>query len=452
MARFFRQSPLTFVILAVLVLLGAFITWNLAAPEQDARVLAIRQSGYPASLKELDAWYTHVPESQNAAMILTKAFSQPGLADSSSTMTVLGDKSWVPTRGHLLDDESKAQLTAVLETNKTLLDLLHSAAGLTNSRYSVDLTQGFQTLIPHLPKTKGSVQLLATEALLDASNGDIEKSLADLRAAGTVADSIAEEPLLISQLVRIGGWGIICKRTELILNGASLKDEQLAELQTLFRDAERPDSMVRGLGGERASGLSVFMGSRDQLLLFGGSSSTPPTITERLRTSLFMGALKSTGILRKDKSFYLDIMATNIAAAEAPFPERLALGQQASTAALSPPNRLCIFSRMLLPALGRALQRDGDHAARIRTTQTAIAIERFRLAHNNLPADLNELVPTYLASMPLDPFDGKPLRFKRLSSGYVVYSIGTDLRDDGGNEGDTKKQSSPKDTTFIVEK
>jgi hypothetical protein len=44
------------------------------------------------------------------------------------------------------------------------------------------------------------------------------------------------------------------------------------------------------------------------------------------------------------------------------------------------------------------------------------------------------------------------LRFKRLATGYVVYSIGSDLRDDGGSEGDPKKQSSAKDITFILER
>jgi hypothetical protein len=452
MARFFRQSPLTLVVLAFVFLLGGFIAWNLASPEQDARVPAIRRSGYPVSLRELDVWYTHVPDSQNAAVILTKAYSQPGLADSSSTLTALGDKSWVPTRGHLLDEEGRAVITAVLATNQTLLDLLHSATSLTNSRYPIDLTQGFIVLLPHLTKAKGSIQLLTTEALLDASNGNIQKALATLRAAGTVADSLAKEPVLISQLVRIAGWVIICKRCELILNGATLSDDRLADLQALFRNAERSDTMARGLGGERATGLTVFMGSRYQGNIFGSANSAP-TLKDRMLTSLYYGLLKSTGILHKDKTFYLDVMATNIAAAEAPFPERFTLSQRAATAALSPPNRMCIFSRMLLPALGKAIQRDAEFAARIRTTQTAIAIERFRHAHNgNLPSDLNELVPTYLPSLPGDPFEGEPLRFKRLSSGYVVYSIGSDLRDDGGSEADPQKQTAAKDVTFIVEK
>jgi len=451
MARFLRQSPLTLVVLAFLLLLGGFIAWNLATPDQDARVLAIRQKGYPTSLRELDAWYTHIPDSQNVALILTNAFSQPALTNA---FTVVGDTNWVPARGHLIDKDRGAELSAVLTTNQTLLDLLHSATALTNSRYPIDLTQGFKVLLPYLGKVKGSVQLLTAEALFDASNGEIDKALEALRAAGAVSDSLAEEPLLISQLVRYASWAIIWKRCELILNGAALSDPQLNELQTLFQNAEKPNAMVRGLAGERASGLAVFMGSPDLNYIFVGmDSDSPPALKDRLRASLYIGLLKSTGILRKDKAFYLDVMATNIAAAEAPFPQRLTLAQQANTAALSPPSKLMIFSRMMLPGLSRAIQRDGDHTARIRTAQTAIAVERFRRAHNGeLPTDLNELVPTYMPSLPRDPFDGQPLRFKRRTTGYVVYSIGSDLRDDGGSEGDPQKRTSAKDVTFILER
>ena len=34
--------------------------------------------------------------------------------------------------------------------------------------------------------------------------------------------------------------------------------------------------------------------------------------------------------------------------------------------------------------------------------------------------------------MPLDPFDGKPLKFARRADGVTVYAIGTDGQDDGG--------------------
>jgi hypothetical protein len=46
--------------------------------------------------------------------------------------------------------------------------------------------------------------------------------------------------------------------------------------------------------------------------------------------------------------------------------------------------------------------------------------------------------------LPLDPFDGQPLRYKKLPKGYVVYSNGEDGKDDGGDE--------KKDITFTVER
>jgi hypothetical protein len=48
------------------------------------------------------------------------------------------------------------------------------------------------------------------------------------------------------------------------------------------------------------------------------------------------------------------------------------------------------------------------------------------------------LVPQYLTSLPPDPFSGNPLRFKQDATGYTVYSVGTNQRDDGGaiKEGD----------------
>ena len=70
--------------------------------------------------------------------------------------------------------------------------------------------------------------------------------------------------------------------------------------------------------------------------------------------------------------------------------------------------------------------------AMIRDVQATLAIERYRLANGKLPDQLTDLVPTFLPSVPTDPFDGKPLRYKTLPKGYVVYSVGDDREDNGG--------------------
>ncbi|HTX22942.1 MAG TPA: hypothetical protein VMD27_13920 [Candidatus Aquilonibacter sp.] len=65
---------------------------------------------------------------------------------------------------------------------------------------------------------------------------------------------------------------------------------------------------------------------------------------------------------------------------------------------------------------------------------TAIALKRFQLQHGNYPENLSELTPEFLTTVPLDPVDGQPLRYHRNANGtYLLYSIGENGVDDGGN-------------------
>jgi hypothetical protein len=67
--------------------------------------------------------------------------------------------------------------------------------------------------------------------------------------------------------------------------------------------------------------------------------------------------------------------------------------------------------------------------------ETAIALRLYRKEHGRYPENLSALVPRYLPSVPADPFDGKPLRYRREGTGFRLWSIGPDRKDDGGVEG-----------------
>jgi len=67
----------------------------------------------------------------------------------------------------------------------------------------------------------------------------------------------------------------------------------------------------------------------------------------------------------------------------------------------------------MLPSLKNVAARFAAYEARRQAALTAIAVERFRLEHEGqLPETLAEIVPGYLSAIPLDPFDGKPLRYR----------------------------------------
>ena len=69
-----------------------------------------------------------------------------------------------------------------------------------------------------------------------------------------------------------------------------------------------------------------------------------------------------------------------------------------------------------------------------RTADGAIAAERFRRATGALPGALGRLVPEYLPAVPIDPFSGREIRYLNAADRVVVYSVGLNEKDDGGEE------------------
>jgi hypothetical protein len=98
---------------------------------------------------------------------------------------------------------------------------------------------------------------------------------------------------------------------------------------------------------------------------------------------------------------------------------------------LAPPP-WAVWSGMLVPSLNAAMRHHVAAMTKIQTVQLAIAIEQRHLQADGPPADLSDLVPDHIDAVPIDPFDGQPLRYLRLDDGYVIYSVGFDGLDDGG--------------------
>ena len=70
--------------------------------------------------------------------------------------------------------------------------------------------------------------------------------------------------------------------------------------------------------------------------------------------------------------------------------------------------------------------------ARTRLLQTDLAIRAFQLEHNRYPDRLDELVPSLLRKIPVDPYCDKPLVYRREGKEYLLYSAGPNGVDDGG--------------------
>ena len=68
----------------------------------------------------------------------------------------------------------------------------------------------------------------------------------------------------------------------------------------------------------------------------------------------------------------------------------------------------------------------------MRVLQIRAAIALYEKAHGAPPDALAALVPGFLPEVPEDPYSAKPLRYARTGDGWKLWSVGHDLKDDGG--------------------
>ena len=74
--------------------------------------------------------------------------------------------------------------------------------------------------------------------------------------------------------------------------------------------------------------------------------------------------------------------------------------------------------------------------------QLQLELAQVAKLRGELTTTIEALVPQYMAAVPKDPFDGKPLRLAQTDQGIVIYSVDEDEKDDGG-----MVTLSPKDKT-----
>lgn len=83
------------------------------------------------------------------------------------------------------------------------------------------------------------------------------------------------------------------------------------------------------------------------------------------------------------------------------------------------------------------------------------ALEAYHLEHGRYPESLDSLVGEYIPRIPSDPFtDRKPFIYKLHGESYILYSVGPDMKDNGGKM--TKayymlNESTPEDIVFSRE-
>jgi hypothetical protein len=87
-----------------------------------------------------------------------------------------------------------------------------------------------------------------------------------------------------------------------------------------------------------------------------------------------------------------------------------------------------------LPAITAVFDAQDRNQTKLVLVRVAAALAVHRARSGTYASKLDELAPTVLPILPIDPYSGKPLIYRRRGDGYVLYSVFKNGVDDGGSD------------------
>jgi hypothetical protein len=95
-----------------------------------------------------------------------------------------------------------------------------------------------------------------------------------------------------------------------------------------------------------------------------------------------------------------------------------------------------VLISLLIPAVTSVVAAEGRVTMQMQSLELAFVLAAWRSEHDSYPDSLDALAPKYVAKVPIDLFNGQPLKYERIADGYRFYSIGQNKKDDEGRSFD----------------
>jgi hypothetical protein len=427
----FRRREIIGVFLAIIGLLVMGVVGYKLAVREQVRAEGKRELAQATAETErtdpnwtwerVNAGRQHVPPEQNAAELIPRirATTHPDWGKRLSTY-VNGERQAkldIPPNVRF-SPSVLAEARRDLATSAEAVRLARTLKTLPRGRRDYVLPPNYDNLdLSDTGFTSTVTELLHWDVVIALEDGDRPRAADGLLASLNASRSIGDEPFVISQLARgARRSGTIVTLERALAQSGDLPG--LPELQAaLTADAEEP-LLLNGYRGERAALDQLF--DNLQTGVAGPDSFKPePLGTDGPKGRFVWWHYR--GWLPRDRAFALAWMTRCVELAKRPIHEQIAPFRAMR---LPAPEELRVLSRLLLeftPRFAEAYWRD---TAKARCAVAGIACERFRQKHGRWPESLAELVPAFLPAVPLDPYDGEPLRYAKSETGAAVSSVG----------------------------
>jgi hypothetical protein len=307
-----------------------------------------------------------------------------------------------------------------LKTSEPLLAELQSAAARRYCRFNVPYEEwkldGIPGYMEHLTLCKWLIGFLALHAETEMALGRTDQAVNDINVMFRVDDGLKDEPLDMSQLVRMSCITRMLGPVGEGLAEGRWSEEQLRVLQERLQETDLIASTVLGLHGERDI---CYNGTFDQGVTFprGWYRFEQVNVNRAFQDAVF--ARFDLAAREIEPSIHHSIDLTPQTHREAWF-SCFVLHHN-------------LMATMMIPAYSKLPQQVAFAQSEVDMAMLACALERYRLAQGQYPEDIKALVPRFVAVLPHDIINGQPLKYRRTDDRrFILYSVGWNEKDDGG--------------------
>ena len=411
----------------LLIVMDAIWAYVFIGSEISSLQDEIRRNGHPVTMSEVNAYYPAVPEEQNAALVYLRATDELDYTTDLEKQNhgAIWDKVSSVSGSAPYDEILRGEVEAYLNQHSALLVKLGDAQQLPHSRYPLDLTQGAMVKLPHLAALRCLTRAVSIRAFHQVRTGDLTEIANAHRTMRHLAWSLEDEPLLISQLVRVVLISIAVESLERDLNYTTITQQMLVELQEIYRKTESPNWVVRAMAVERATAFEGIKQMFDGRMRTWKNESTEDTSF----VDNFWWLPGMRVYEKKTQAYLLKKMGPLASSDPKSWLDRLA----AAKGIEFEDNAFAALANIYVQPFSKAPGAFARLTAKLELARAAVAVERHVADYQEYPMTLQELVPRYLDSVPIDPFDNNFMRYRRLGdTGYLLYSVSHNGDDDGG--------------------
>jgi hypothetical protein len=338
-----------------------------------------------------------------------------------------------------------ADVLLALSKYDSAVEELRQAAQQPYANIPLNYEDGFSsasTLLPTLAALKRCSSLLEFRAVAELANGQSNKAFDDVMLLFRLNDTIRSQPFLITHLVRIAILQITLQPIWEGLVRHAWTDDQLAQINAELGKLDFLADYEFTMRGERAFAIQSFENQR--------ITRKSETLDDAGRTNVihyyFMPAAwfyqNELNFARLNQQWALPLVDIQNRVIS---PKGLRRADDAIDAQTKHYSPYKILALRQYPVLVASVRRFTFAQASVDLARVACALERYRLAHGTYPETLDVLAQ-YLADIPHDIINGQPLHYHPVSDGsFLLYSVGWNETDDGGQIAYTKNGSVDRD-------